>query len=213
MVSCTGAPAHRCSPAVPCARKALHEPAPCPCSVHLGSKRCSARGDGLACRCLGAARLNPEHGRARCTDTSTCTLSHRQSLACGSASRRGAVGRRRQGRRGGADAGPAPAQEDLKTQHFLWQLLCIEGDARRARAEAARCAAEAEAAGAGLAGAEREAAAKRREAAGFAKERAVLERQLAARRAEVEKKVRAHAPPVPAPSSLQRRQEGRCGCC
>jgi len=118
-----------------------------------------------------------------------------------SASKRGAAGRRRQGRRGCTDAAPALAQEDLKTQHFLWQLLCIEGDARRARAEAARRAAEAEAAGAGLAGAEREAAAKRREAAGFAKERALLERKLAARRAEVEKKVRAHAPPEPPPSS------------
>lgn len=84
----------------------------------------------------------------------------------------------------------ACAQEEFKAQYFMWQLLCIEGDARRARAEAARRQAEAEAADAGLAGVEREVAAKRKEAAGINKQRALLERKAGKRRAELERKVR-----------------------
>ena len=88
-----------------------------------------------------------------------------------------------------------PPQEDFKAQYFLWQLLCIENDARRARAEAARRRAEAEKADEGLEGVEREVAAKRKQAAGIHKQRALLERKVAKRRAEMEKKVRCHGLP------------------
>ena len=81
------------------------------------------------------------------------------------------------------------SQEDFKAQYFLWQLLCIENDARRARAEAARRRAEAEKADEGLEGVEREVAAMRKQAAGINKQRALLERKVSKRRAEMEKKV------------------------
>lgn len=60
---------------------------------------------------------------------------------------------------------------------------------RRARAEAARRRAEAERADEGLEGVEAEVAAKRKQAAGIHKQRALLERKVAKRRAEMEKKV------------------------
>lgn len=81
------------------------------------------------------------------------------------------------------------SQEEFKAQYFLWQLLCIENDARRARADAARRRAEAERADEGLEGVEREVAAKRKQAAGINKQRALLERKVSKRRAEMEKKV------------------------
>lgn len=84
------------------------------------------------------------------------------------------------------------SQEDFKAQYFLWQLLCIENDVRRARAEAVRRRAEAERADEGLEGVEREVAAKRKQAAGIHKQRALLERKVAKRRAEMEKKVLCH---------------------
>ena len=85
------------------------------------------------------------------------------------------------------------SQEDFKAQYFLWQLLCIENDVRRARAEATRRRAEAEKADEGLEGVEAEVAAKRKQAAGIHKQRALLERKVAKRRAEMEKKVQCRA--------------------
>ena len=67
---------------------------------------------------------------------------------------------------------------------------------RRARAEAARRRAEAERADEGLEGVEAGVAAKRKQAAGIHKQRALLERKVAKRRAEMEKKVRCHALPL-----------------
>lgn len=82
-----------------------------------------------------------------------------------------------------------PAQDELKAEHYLWQLYHIDKDLARARSEVQSH----QAALAEVAGAHRDAEAaveeRKRAQAGLQKERLQQDRALAKRRAELDKKV------------------------